>query len=370
MYILISLIILTISLFTTSVIIKKSAFYSSLLNSKVSRNGSLDGFRGGLALSVVLYHSNITYFYYQNHQWSGSHSHFLNILGNGAVIFFFIITGFLFWEMVLRKNGVGSIKHFFAQRIKRLMTMFLVSLLFIFLVAFFQSKYTLVEILNNLYNKILFLLHINNSNLSVTGIGNMSIINAGVFWTLIYEWKFYIIFPIVSLFFIHIFKMWRWFPVLAFLVVLIFLQDSIWTLFSLGMMSASIKHQFDIKVNIKLIPFILILMIIGLFFFKEPYNLGWYVLAFSIFTAIFSLKLENFRILDFKPLKLMGVMSYSIYLLHGILLWITFQTIDKILPINSMSFELYWVMIGFIIVPLMLASALTFQHIENRFHHY
>jgi len=281
-----------------------------------------------------------------------------------------MITGFLFWEMVLRKNGLGSIKHFFSQRIKRLVPMFLVSLSLIFVVAFFQSDYSLIEILNNLYSKILFLLHIDNTNLSVTGIENMSIINAGVFWTLVYEWKFYILFPIVGLLFVRVFKMWKWFPVLAFLVVLIFLKDTIWILFTLGMMSAAIKHLFDIELKSKFIPYVLVLMIIGLFFLEEPYSLGWYLLAFSIFTILFSLKLEAFSILDYKPLKLIGVMSYSIYLLHGILLWVTFQTIDKILPITGMNLEFYWMIIGLITIPLMLVSALTFQHIENRFHHY
>lgn len=278
-------------------------------------------------MGVFIYHSNITYFYYKDHEWSGSHSHFLNILGNGSVIFFFMITGFLFWEMVLRKKGLGSIKHFVSQRIKRLVPMFLVSLFSIFIVAFFQSNYSLVEILNNLYNKMLFLLYIKNSNLSITGIENMSIINAGVFWTLVYEWKFYIVFPIVSLLFVRIFKMWKWFPVLAFLVLFIFLKDTIWLLFTLGMMLASLKHQFDIRLKSRFVPYILIFMIIG-------------------------------------------VMSYSIYLLHGILLWITFQAINKILPISNMNFEYYWLIISFLVIPLMIFSSLTFKHIENRFHHY
>jgi peptidoglycan/LPS O-acetylase OafA/YrhL len=112
-------------------------------------------------------------------------------------------------------------------------------------------------------------------------------------------------------------------------------------------------------------------MIIGLFFFEEPYSLIWYILASGVFAILFSFKLEKvFRILDYNPLKLIGVMSYSIYLLHGILLWITFQAINKILPISNMNFEYYWLIISFLVIPLMIFSSLTFKHIENRFHHY
>lgn len=369
-YIYFTFIIFIIALLSANFMIKKMPFYSSLLISKKSRNGELDGFRGILALGVFIYHSNITYFYYKDYIWSGSHSHFLSILGNGSVIFFFIITGFLFWEMILKKNGIPNIRYFIFQRIKRLVPMFLVSLILIFIIAFIQSEYSYKEIITNFYNKILFFLHIHSENISVTGIKNLSVINAGVYWTLVYEWKFYIILPILSLFFVNIFKMWKFFPFIVFIIFIIFLNDNIWLLFILGMISSTIKHKFNFNFENKIFIFFVIILTVGLFFFEKAFSIGWYIVAFLIFSIIFSLNLKYFSFLNFSALRMLGVMSYSIYLLHGIVLWVSFQVLNSFIDISSISIELFFSVMCLLTIILILICALSFQFVENRFHHY
>ncbi len=67
------------------------------------RYDSIDGLRGYLAFFVFLHHSLVWYFYVRTGVWSTLDSHFYNHLGQASVIFFFMITGFLFYAKVIQK---------------------------------------------------------------------------------------------------------------------------------------------------------------------------------------------------------------------------------------------------------------------------
>ena len=66
-----------------------------------SRNASIDGMRGLLALFVFLHHACIWYFSLSTGQWKIPPSYFYTHLGQSSVALFFMITAFLFSNKLL-----------------------------------------------------------------------------------------------------------------------------------------------------------------------------------------------------------------------------------------------------------------------------
>lgn len=79
------------------------------------RNDSIDGLRGYLAFFVFLHHSLVWYFYIKTGSWNVLDSHFYNHLGQTSVVFFFMITGFLFYAKLLNKDKILTGLDYFSQ---------------------------------------------------------------------------------------------------------------------------------------------------------------------------------------------------------------------------------------------------------------
>jgi peptidoglycan/LPS O-acetylase OafA/YrhL len=74
-----------------------------------------------------------------------------------------------------------------------------------------------------------------------------------------------------------------------------------------------------------------------------------------------------FGLLTTAPARLIGVISYSIYLLHSIVLFAFFYTLNKYQPIHTMAPTLFWASLfatGLIVIAI---SALSYRFIEYPF---
>src|SRR4051812_45357279 len=71
---------------------------------------SIDGLRGVLALSVFVGHAAGARMWYRTGQWGAEVGPVFGQVGVYAVTMFFFITGFLFWEKLLRnpKPNIGA----------------------------------------------------------------------------------------------------------------------------------------------------------------------------------------------------------------------------------------------------------------------
>ena len=76
-----------------ALVVRRSAFYRSLVDHEVSANRihAIDGLRGYLALGVVLHHFVINFQYYQTGVWELTPSRLNTFFGRGSVGFFFMI---------------------------------------------------------------------------------------------------------------------------------------------------------------------------------------------------------------------------------------------------------------------------------------
>ena len=68
----------------------------------------MDGLRGILALSVLVHHFYITYFWKTTGLWKRPESDLLNNFGAIAVSFFFLITGYLFISKIQKEKLIGN----------------------------------------------------------------------------------------------------------------------------------------------------------------------------------------------------------------------------------------------------------------------
>ena len=160
---------------------------------------SIDGLRGFLAIGVFFTHVIATYGYYAHGRYS-TFSPVHAVMGQVGVSIFFMITGFLFWRRALRAKGGLDARTLYLSRIRRLVPMYLVSVALALLVVAVMSGLQLREPLVPFLKELRTWLSFGFMNASdLNGVKDAHIINA-VYWTLAYEWSFYLALPLLALF--------------------------------------------------------------------------------------------------------------------------------------------------------------------------
>jgi len=163
---------------------------------------AITGLRSLLSLSVFFHHAVIFYFYFRKGEWGVPPSNFYTLLGQVPVAIFFSITGFLFWQKLLHSNGQIHFAKFILSRIKRIAPAYWFVSLLIVLTIGFMSQFKLQVVLYLLIKEIaLFILGIGLIEVPKINDINPGLIGAGIFWTLRYEWKFYLFLPLIAYFF-------------------------------------------------------------------------------------------------------------------------------------------------------------------------
>src|SRR5262245_13554881 len=75
---------------------------AGFIGADAGRPVAIDGLRGFLALGVLFHHALFRLNLVTAGRWAIADSAFYTLLGQVAVMTFFMITGFLFWDRVLR----------------------------------------------------------------------------------------------------------------------------------------------------------------------------------------------------------------------------------------------------------------------------
>lgn len=352
-----------------------SIFYRIDVTSS-TKSVAIDGLRGLLALGVFVEHSMISFRYYQGIAWQRPQENFYTILGEGSVVFFFMITGFLFWNMIIRYRGELNPWIFVQHRLLRLAPMFIFSFLLIQLVAVYFSEYSLSVLTQRTEEYLFHVLHFDGINVDITEIPDKILINASVYWTLEHEWKFYLIILPLAFLYRTILRYWIWFPLVLFVLFrLLYGQSDIWMIFPFGMLAASIKFALGEKniiptnrqkifFNVLAIPFLVFLLTN----FHEGYTLLWYALGFVLFVFIVCDYVDFFGLLRMRATAFLGSISYSIYLLHGIWLYTVLNIIKRYIDFKALDVQLYWLIIAMIGMSAVVSSAVTYKFIEEKFY--
>src|SRR4051794_17854601 len=136
----------TLCFLVTWPIAKASTFYRTLLaGMDKDRTAMVDGLRGWLALGVLLTHAACMHSHFSNGTWDSSRAWIYGQTGPVGVSLFFMVTAFLFWGRVLRTQGGLNVQAFFRSRVRRIVPMYLASVLIVLLVVAFASEFRLHE---------------------------------------------------------------------------------------------------------------------------------------------------------------------------------------------------------------------------------
>lgn len=352
-------------------------------NSNEPLDIAFEGLRGILALSVFFHHGNIYYNFRKTGVWSYPTSYFYGQLGSVSVTLFFFISGFLFWSKLIKCQGKIHFISFFRNRIRRIVPVAYFSIAIITWIALYETDFQLrvsfLEFMKSIGQRLIFGLSL--SVMNINGFKNSFLINAGVFWTLFYEWLFYLSLPLLGWFarrqrtVLLICGVWAAYYYLlehdfenrssgnewaVYAKTLVEYIKWITFGFGFGILGAWINNL--IPLDKPLTQFWASLLSVTLFFmgvFPGATTLQRYSFLFGAFILI-AYGNDLFGLLSSHSMRVLGRISYSIYLFHGIVLW-SLQRFQAEDPIK------HWCFVGAAGLLTILVSMISYQFIEFPF---
>jgi len=334
-----------------------------------NRTASIDGLRGLLAFFVFLHHSVIWQQYAKTGQWRLPNQLFTHF-GQISVMLFFMITAFLFTGKVIRsKTKPIDWLQLFVGRVLRLSPLYIVCVIFLALVVCLLSGFTLKEpAIPLLAKSVRWILFTIPGAPDLNGVTNTRYIMAGVTWTLVYEWIFYLLLPTIALVLSRQVSLIACLLTFSVAAVLIFIKrDAILLMpFLLGMVAAAVANRPDLKAfaNTKMAT----LLVLALFlttatFFKHAHQAAPILLigaAFVLIAAGNSLQ----GLLVNKTTRMLGECAYGIYLTHGLILYLAYHFVVG--KENAAAYQpwQHWILVAICSPILIIVSYASFRWIE------
>jgi peptidoglycan/LPS O-acetylase OafA/YrhL len=343
------------------------------IQAQTHRYGAIDGLRGYLATFVFLHHSASWWWMYHFHQWSiEPNMVFLNF-GATSVGMFFMITSFLFISKLIDsyKTPLDWTK-LYISRILRIMPLYLYAVLVLVFFTALLTQFKLLESPGDWFKHVgQWLLFMEPD---INRIQGTKYLIAGVQWTLVYEWIFYCSLAIIGLVFFKIPT-----PAKVWVVALLFLLLFIYIIYI----------QYPQRNWIRMMPFLsgttcaflvrlpwikrlfvkdwmAVFLLLSLVIVATHYGSLEYPLALLGVTFTFlGIASGNslFSMLTAKPSLLLGQISYSIYLLHALVLSFTFLIL---LPSGMQLQPLtHWLIICGCCIGMITVCSFTYTFIEK-----
>lgn len=342
-------------------IARTSRFYVDQLEHIADGRASMiDGLRGWLALSVFFAHAIAMQSYFAEGNWHSAFAGVYGMAGEVGVSLFFMITGFLFWGRIRRSGGKLNVPALYVSRVRRIVPMYFVSVAMALVVVVFISGFTLQVEFQNLIRELrswfsFGYLYAGNIN----GVKDAHYINA-VYWTLAFEWSFYIALPFFALFS-------RGARAFALFLVAFFycLQAPITLNFICGALAAVLveKNLIDARLSIPVLTLLPLAALAAVFLFPSAFSLPAIGLLFIFFLFVVGGN-SLFGLLATRTSRLLGTVSYSIYLTHCIVLYSIVRIADVYLPIKAMGPSQYWLLVSIAALVTVLISTVSYRYVE------
>jgi peptidoglycan/LPS O-acetylase OafA/YrhL len=298
---------------------------------------SLEGLRGVLALSVVAHHAYCWYFFTQFGVWTTGRSVIFDRLADFGVMQFFYLSGFLFWRKLMKTRRI-QVGRFYLSRFVRIAPVYYVCVGAAILTGLAAGGFRLSVAPADLMASLLPWILFSPGTPPMVNHADIARITSGVTWTLGLEWLFYLSLPFLGWF---ARKSWR-------LLVYALVFGAV---FLVGRFLRSGTEMSGVQVTGAVLAVYAKFMLIGfgggvLIAAMEPQLRellrpilrwsNWLVPVFYIvyltipgiaaagqilLLAAFALVVlgaDVFGLLTNRAVRLLGVTSYPIYLIHGI----------------------------------------------------
>lgn len=342
---------------------------------KQGRFATIDGLRGYLAFFVFVHHAAVWYYYLHGVEWRDPPSHLYTNFGQVAVALFFMITGFLFFSKIIdaRVKNLDWTR-LYVSRVLRLVPLYLLAMGVLFTICadvsgwrFHQSVATVVSEAARWLSFTAF------GDPGINGVRNTSVIIADVVWTLPYEWIFYLLLPLIALA-VGVRAPWRYLVPsaligLALAGVLIARHSSVfhWLSFGGGIAAAlAVRSERFRRIAGSrwngALSLLLIATVLAVFPTTHAYVP---LLLLSIAFVMIASGNSLFGILSSGVSRSLGEQTYSIYLLHGLGLFIFFRFVVGMERISNFGPMAYWTIITAVTPALIITCYFTFRFVEH-----
>lgn len=336
-----------------------------------NRFASIDGLRGYLAFAVFIHHAAIWFQYLRDDQWVVPRSHLYTHLGQSGVAMFFMITAFLFTSKLVGPAARPiDWQGFFVSRVMRLTPLYLFAMLVLAVIVAcstgFALQVTTVRLLQD------FAIWLGFSVLGepdLNGLVGTRHVLAGVTWSLPFEWFFYCGLLVVAVLTRHRPSMgYVSFGIVACTLFLLQGRDNwmayyaflIGALVAFPAQSASLRKTLSGTVaGLAAIAFSVLAVVLT----PSPSSrLG--LLLIGISFLIIASGNTLFGVLASTVSRRLGEISYSLYLLHGVFLYVAFRFLIDEEVARQLSPAQHW-LVAMACTPLLIAACfMTFRWIE------
>jgi peptidoglycan/LPS O-acetylase OafA/YrhL len=354
------------ALFTCFVLVKKFGSPDDF-----GRFVAIDGLRGYLAFFVFLHHSAVWFFYLRTGEWKVPPSNLYTHFGQTGVAFFFMITGFLFFSKILEgRNKKIDWLRLYVSRFLRLMPLYSLVMLALLVIVLILSEGTVREPISVIVIEL-------SRWMSFTMFGDPDInsvektwmIIAGVSWSLPYEWMFYFILPLFALV-VGARVTWPFLILSGLALILVFSRSSLiyhWLSFSGGILAAFVVRSDYVCQKFRMGIFslaVIVFIFITVYFYPSAYGATQILLLSAAFVIVASGN-SLFGLLANKYSRTLGEMAYSIYLLHGILLFVLFRFLIGLDRAKILPPVFHWAAIIAITPVLIVVAFFCYKKIEH-----
>lgn len=341
------------------------------------RVSSIDGLRGYLGFSVFLHHAAIWFFYLRSGEWALPPSRLYTHLGQSGVALFFMITGFLFYAKLLDARGhPTNWPRLYIGRIFRLAPLYGLALMGLLVVVTVLSKGVLAQPWPALAAGVgRWLTFTVLGAPDLNGVLRTSLILASITWTLSYEWLFYALLPLLALTTggqrpASTRPAWRWLALGIAALVLAAPLGLSWRFlaaFAGGVVAALLQRSSAVRAA-ALSPWASVLVLVCGALVVSCYDTAFSAAPLALLTLAFSLVASGasmFGLFTHTTSRLLGELTYGIYLLHGLLLFVLFRFVIGFETAAQFSPEAHWAAV-LASVPLLLGTTLlTFRFVEQ-----
>ena len=313
----------------------------------------IDGLRGFLAFAVFVHHASIWYTFLKTGEWIVPESRLYTHLGQSTVTLFFMVTGFLFYGKVLEsKSKPIDWLRLYVSRCLRILPLYLLVILAGVLVIALIRYSGWVKPMQEPWG----------------GKSLSALFTAGVTWTLSYEWKFYYALPLLALTVVRV--PWQWVVFGTALLLMSGAQRAlnIHAVTFVGGVAAALLRKVNLWRKLSVSGWgsalALTLLVLVITRFDTAYELT-PLLLLAVAFALMAGGAGLWGVLSASLPRALGDVTYSIYLLHGPLLFVTFhfffgfQWLVQLTPIQ------YWCMVGLLVPVLLGISFFSFKFIES-----
>jgi peptidoglycan/LPS O-acetylase OafA/YrhL len=335
---------------------------------KAGRNAAVDGLRGFLAFGVFIYHAATWRPYLLTGVWAPP-TELYSVLGVNCVKVFFMITAYLFVGKLIdgRRRPIDWTA-LVLSRVLRLTPLYLLALATMFALVGALSGWALREPAAALAIQVVHWLSFSMLGMpDVNGVKTIPLL--GVTWSLAYEWLFYLSLPLLA------FAMRCRVPLLLvagatfLLFVLAVNKPNLFfpTSFVTGALAAVVARNAAIGTRARRPAFSAVLLALALLAFTGHGSIPKVVLDACLGSAFVLVACGNtaWGLLETRVARLLGDISYGLYLLHCLLLFALFRFVVGLEQARTLSEPAHWGVICAASILLVAISATTYRFLEK-----